>query len=131
MRLLGLDYGSARIGIALGDTESRIASPWQVLPNTGDEKVFETLAELLKREQAQGFVVGVPRLLSDTSIQTAQAAEIRGFIRDLKERGWAVFEQDETWSTKTAANQQKERGQKGKRDDLAASVILQSYLDRF
>ncbi|MFO0765123.1 MAG: Holliday junction resolvase RuvX [Patescibacteria group bacterium] len=131
MRLLGLDYGSARIGIALGDTESRIANPWQVLPNTGDEKVFETLAELLKREQAQGFVVGVPRLLSDTSIQTAQAAEIRGFIRDLKERGWAVFEQDETWSTKTAANQQKERGQKGKRDDLAASVILQSYLDRF
>lgn len=131
MRLLGLDYGSARIGIALGDTESRIASPWQVLENNGDDKVFETLAELLKREQAQGFVVGVPRMLADTSIQTAQVAEIRAFIGRMKEQGWVVFEQDETWSTKTAANQQKERGQKGKRDDLAATVILQSYLDRF
>ncbi|HPF95295.1 MAG: Holliday junction resolvase RuvX [Candidatus Magasanikbacteria bacterium] len=131
MRLLGLDYGAARIGVALGDTESRIANPWQVIANTDEETVFATLSELLKREQAQGFVVGVPRLLSDTSIQTAQASEIRGFIMRMKERGWVVYEQDETWSTKTAANQQKERGQKGKRDDLAASVILQSYLDRF
>lgn len=129
MRLIGLDYGAARIGVALGDTVTRVASPWNLIHHESMEDTVQRLQDLMKREQAEALVVGVPRPLSDQTRETPQATEILGFILRLREAGFTVHEQNETLSSKVAAEQVKEMGGKGKRDDLAAAAILQSYLD--
>lgn len=130
MRILGLDYGAARIGVALGDPITRIATPWNVIANDSFEDVVIRLRELVMRESVSKLVVGVPRPLGDTSRETDQAREIRSFIQRLREAGFEVDEQDETLTSKIAADQVREMGERGKRDDLAAAAILQQYLDR-
>jgi RNase H-fold protein (predicted Holliday junction resolvase) len=75
-------------------------------------------------------VVGVPRPLGDQSRETDQAREIRSFISKLKTEGFDVEEENETLTSKIAADQVKEMGERGKRDDLAAAAILQQYLDK-
>jgi putative Holliday junction resolvase len=132
MRILGLDYGAARIGIALGDTDSRIASPWKVLshPKTMEELRAE-LTTIIRAEQVQALVVGMPRRLHDQTEESEQARAVRQFVLELHALELPVFEENETWSTQLAARQMRDRGEKGKRDDLAAAVILQSYLDRY
>lgn len=130
MRVLGIDYGARRVGIALGDTESRIASPWTVIETDSRLDLMRRLHEIVALEKIETVVVGVPRPLGDRSRETDQAKEIRSFIEDLKAQGVPVVESDETLSSKLAAAQMRERGQSGKRDDLAAAAILQSWLDR-
>jgi len=130
MRILGIDYGSARVGVALGDTETKVASPWRVIANDDVEETIDRLAELVRQERAEQFVVGIPRPMADQARVTDQALEIRAFIEKLKRIGLPIVEENETLSSVTAARQMKEMDQKGKRDDLAAAVILQSYLDR-
>ncbi len=130
MRLLGLDYGSKRIGVALGDTESRIASPWQVIEVRNREQVLNEIRELVKRERADKLVVGVPHPLGDRSLENDQVKEVREFIHDLAALEIPVEEEDEVLTSRLAASQMRERGEKGKRDDLAAANILQSWLDR-
>lgn len=129
MRLLGLDYGSARIGVALGDDVTKVATPWNVIVNEDMEDVFLRLHELASREGAERIVVGIPRPLADQARETAQAKEIRQFIQRLTLDGFDVVEQNETLTSKIAADQVKEMGGRGKRDDLAAAAILQAYLD--
>ncbi len=129
MRILGLDYGSARIGVALGDDVTRVATPWNVIVNEDMEDVLLRLHELTAREGVERIVVGIPRPLADQQRETDQAKEIKTFIGKLKMDGFDVLEQNETLSSKVAADQVKEMGGRGKRDDLAAAAILQSYLD--
>lgn len=129
MRLIGLDYGSARIGVALGDTETRVASPWKVIINDSFEDTVQRLQEIMRHERAEEIVVGVPRPLADQSRETAQAKVILTFIEQLRENGFIVHEENETLTSKIAADQVREMEQKGKRDDLAAAAILQLYLD--
>ncbi len=129
MRLIGLDYGSARIGISLGDTLTRVASPWRIMINDSVEDTVQRLQELMKHEQAEAIVVGIPHPLGDQSRITNQAQEILTFIEKLRESGFVVYEKDETLTSKVAADQVREMGGRGKRDDLAAAAILQNYLD--
>ncbi len=129
MRILGIDYGSARVGVALGDSETRVASPWRIIANESDEDVIERLMELARVEGVTRFVVGVPRPLSDQTRVTDQAKEIRDFIELLSKAGIETVETNETLTSKVAADQVREMGGKGKRDDLAAAAILQFYLD--
>lgn len=130
MRVLGLDYGSARTGIAIGDTETRIASPWAVLDMKDKEKMLQALGALIKEEQIEQLVLGIPRPLADQQRTTAQAQEIQEFQSALERFGLPVIQENETWSSKLAAHYTHDLEQKGKRDDLAAVAILQSYLDR-
>jgi len=129
MRIIGLDYGTARIGVALGDDVTRVATPWSVISNESFEDVLLRIHELVSREGAELIVVGVPRPLADQARETAQAKQIRDFISRLKMDGLDVVEANETLTTKVAADQVKEMGGRGKRDDLAAAAILQNYLD--
>lgn len=130
MRLLGLDYGSSRIGVALGDDVTKVATPWDVIKNIDVEDVFLRLHELMSREGVERIVVGIPRPLADQARETEQAKDIRRFIAHLRMDGFDVVEADETLTTKIAADQVKEMGGRGKRDDLAAAAILQAYLER-
>ena len=130
MRVLGVDYGAARVGLALGDTETCIAAPWNVVLRKSDEQVIEAIVETVKRESVDDVVVGVPRPLADQTRDTNQTERIRLFIDRLRRTGLNVHEQNETWSSSLAAKQGIEAGSHGKRDDLAAANILQGWLDR-
>jgi RNase H-fold protein (predicted Holliday junction resolvase) len=88
------------------------------------------IQEIVKQEGIDRLVVGVPKPLKDRTRETDQAKEIRGFMASLREKGFDVVEEDETWSSAIAARQVEEMGRRGKRDDLAAMAILQTYLDR-
>lgn len=130
MRVLGIDYGSSRVGIALGDTESCIASPWAVLQNNNEEQLIVDLQALMKQESAELIVVGIPHPLHDLSEVTKQTQVILDFIERLKSVGLKVEVYDEMLTSRIAERQMIERGERGKRDDLAATVILQGWLER-
>lgn len=130
MRLLGLDYGSSRIGVAMGDTETRVAGPLETIRHTGPDEAVQRVQEMALSEGIDRLVVGVPRSLSEPGRETDQAKEIRAFIEALRVEGLDVVEEDESLSTALAARLASDAGVKGKRDDLAASAILQTYLDR-
>lgn len=129
MRIFGIDYGSARIGIALGDTETRLAGPYRVI-DVAKEDVFDALRACSQQEGIDHFVVGVPKLLRHPEHQTQQARDILEFIERLRTYGYTVHEEDESLSTAQAAIYSRQAGYKEKRDDMAAYVLLQSYLDR-
>ncbi len=129
MRVLGLDYGSRHIGVALGDTDSRIASPWGVIDYENRSDALERIHSIIRQDAVSAIVVGVPHILRDTSQITAQIREARSFLQDVEKFGIPVHETDETMSTKLAAVYMRDRNEKGKRDDMAAVVILQTWLD--
>lgn len=132
MRLLGVDYGRGRIGLALGDTESRLATPLEVLQASGGSLLVLVgrLVEVAAKEGITELVMGVPFPLNDQARETAQAKEIRQVIGACREAGLVVHEENETWSTRLAERQAHEGERRGPADDLAAAAILQSYLDR-
>jgi putative Holliday junction resolvase len=130
MRVLGIDYGHVRVGLALGDTDSRIATPWSVIPNEGSLAVLAKIHEIIERDRVDEIVVGIPRSLATKSTENAQAKEIHSFVDAVRGLNLPVHEEDESMSSKLAARQVQGAGEKGKRDDLAAAAILQSWLDR-
>lgn len=132
MRLLGIDFGRGRLGVALGDTESRMASPLEVVPTSGGslESIVLKVKALAAKEGITHLVVGVPFPLADQTRETAQAKEIRCFIEACRLEGLVAIEENETWSTRLAERQARQGERRGPSDDLAASAILQGYLDR-
>lgn len=131
MRVLGIDYGSRRVGVALGDTDANIASPLAILEAFPRERLFEKIRHLIQSEKIQKMIVGVPHSFQQRETENQQMKEIREFIHELAGIGVEIIEEDEVLSSRLAATQMVQRGQKGKRDDLAAATILQSWLDRF
>lgn len=139
MRVLGIDYGSKRVGVALGDTETRIANAWEVLMNdSGLEPLASRIADIAEREEAEKIIVGIPRPLKDASLENDQVREIRGFILALKDAGLDVCEWDEGLTSKVAAQMEQEgrpltaagraKSKGEKRDDLAAAAMLDGWL---
>ncbi len=129
MRVLGIDYGSARVGLALGDTDARIASAWEVLENKGEEALVSEVSNVMKREMAEKVVVGIPRPLSDASMANDQVREILTFVERLRASGMDVETFDEALTSRIASQQARESGRKGSQDDLAAAAMLQGWLD--
>ena len=130
MRVLGLDVGEARIGVALGDTESRIASPWAVVDAKDSAKAMVEIRKIIDTERAEKVIVGMPKRLHNVNEATAQQQSIQIFIDALQILGVPVETEDETWTSKIASRQMIERGERGKRDDLAAVAILDTWLNR-
>lgn len=131
MTIMGIDAGEARIGVAMGDDLLRIASPWQVVPAHPEEKALNTLKEIARTERVEKIVVGVPRFPGHPEQQTKQEEIIRAWAERLQSvTNIPTLFVDETFSSQLAARWQQDRAQKGKRDDLAAVAILQTYFDR-
>lgn len=130
MRILGIDYGSARVGLALGDTDARIASAWEVLSNRDEASLLADIKRVMEREGAEKAVVGIPRPLSDASAANDQVREILAFVESLRASGMDVETFDESLTSKIASQQAHESGRKGSQDDLAAAAMLQGWLDR-
>ena len=124
MKLLGIDYGDKRIGIAVSDEGGVFAFPRAVLLNT--EKIFNEIKKICADEGGGKIIVGVP--ISFSGGQSAQARKTLEFAESLKQYITIPIEKEnEIFSTKSVLDM---GANKEKIDQSAAAFILQSYLDR-
>lgn len=131
-RLIGLDHGSRRIGVAVGDTETGIAFPRPALRTRSSAAAVEAVMQLAADEDATTVVIGLP-YLTDGS-EGAQAALVRAFGERLRRIGLEVIYEDERLSSWAAGQGLAEGGRRppresGEIDSAAARLILQQYLD--
>ena len=130
--LIGFDFGSRRIGVAVGETSTRIASPLTAIEGEANDARFEAIGRIVAEWRPAGFVVGLPRHSDGSEHAVAKLAE--KFARRLEARyGVPVSFVDETLTSAEAeSNLRATRTRAGKKSDvdaLAAAIILQSYLD--
>lgn len=133
-RLLGIDYGSKRIGLAISDPERRVATPLETFERQDDRAAARYLGRLVEREGVSGIVLGEPRRL-DGSVGEA-AERVRRFARRLEESlGLPVERVDEALTSVEAERRLRDAGidpaaETGRVDAVAAQILLQEVLDR-
>lgn len=130
MRYLGVDYGSAHIGFAIGDDETKTAFPLQTAPNTGLQSFINACHAMIQRESVGTVVVGVPAL---GPAFEDQKKHIDAVIDELKKIvPTPVVAWDESFSSRQARTLMRDRGPSRDTDEhaIAAMLVLQSYLER-
>ncbi|MEE9201327.1 MAG: Holliday junction resolvase RuvX [Candidatus Brocadiales bacterium] len=140
MRILGIDYGRKRIGLAISDPLGITAQGLPTLvrgrgDSAGDVDMdMKALSEIIREREVGEMVVGLPKNMDGTIGESAK--EVLAFVEVLKERfGLRVHLMDERLSTVRAHRAMKEGGlsrkkRAGKVDMLSAQLILQGYLGR-
>ena len=132
-RIMGIDYGDARTGVAISDLLCSIVGSTFVVPSRNTEKAIADIVRLTKEHSVGEIVVGLPRNMDGT--EGPRAALCRGFAAKLEEAtGLKVVMWDERRTTVEAHNilsQHNYHGQKRKNtvDAVAASLILEGYLN--
>ncbi len=133
MRILALDHGTVRIGVAVSDELKMFASPLEFIPATPATGVIERLRQLILEKDVELIVLGMPRNM-DGSYGPA-AEKVRAFADQLRSAVTVPFV---TWDERLSSVQaqrmlrqagHKAKQQKGKVDASAAAILLQSYLD--
>lgn len=126
MKILGIDYGEAKVGLALGDTATALALPYKVIKNRGDKNLIKELAEICLVNQIKKIVIGLP--INDQAKNESQAVKVGEFIDSLKQTiKLPVVTQDERFTTQAA----KKMTTAAAEDSVAAMLILQSYFDLY
>jgi len=127
MRVLALDYGSARCGCAVSDPTGTIVTPIAAIPRAGSRRGLKTLADLVHDRAVEQVIVGLP--LSLRGADTDQTREARAFARRLSRRlgqEIPVEMHDERFTTRIA------QGMEGPfaegEDSRAAAILLESWL---
>ena len=133
-RLLAVDWGEKRIGLAISDPEQRVATPLATLTRrTGKRFPMQQLRAHLDTHAPVGIVVGLPLEADGTEGDAAGAARAMGTLLAEK-TGLPVVYRDERMTTARALSTVREmggstRGRKGEVDQLAATLLLQQYLE--
>ena len=131
-RFLGIDYGDSRIGLAISDPNKIIASPFKTIKNEGFDKTKEKIFDIIKENEIELIVLGLPLGLSGSdTTQTQRVRMFQDFIQDLD---IPIHMQDERLSSLSAKKsliQQKIKTGHNKHliDSTAAAIFLQHYLD--
>lgn len=121
MKVLALDYGAARTGVAVSDPTGTLARPLRIVRDAASDRGLEELAELVRAEEAQRVVVGLPLTLRGE--RGPQADETERFASALEIVVDVPVERfDERFTTKLA-------GPGGENDARAAAHLLTSYLE--
>ncbi|WP_456447422.1 Holliday junction resolvase RuvX [Oceanithermus sp.] len=133
MKVLGLDVGEARIGVAAAEEGRPLAFGRGWIERRGLEDDVARVRELARREGAGRVVVGLPRRTGGE--EGVEARKVRAFARALEAAGLEVRFVDERFTTRVAAQAlahlpRKKRQQKGRLDEAAAVAILETYLER-
>lgn len=132
-RIMAIDYGTKRIGLAITDPLQMFASPLQTI-STGDFDEF--IKEYVKKETIDAFVIGYPVQMDNTPSQSVRS--INPFIKKLKNKFPEIHIHlaDERFTSKMALRtmieggvKKKDRMDKSMVDKISASIILQSFLD--
>ncbi|PZM77775.1 MAG: Holliday junction resolvase RuvX [Candidatus Melainabacteria bacterium] len=133
-RLLALDVGDKRIGVAVSDATGMLVTPVETVHRKNSKLDIARICKLVDEHEASAIVVGLPKNMDGT--EGEQAAKVKSFAKKLtRETRLEVHFEDERLSTFTATERLVERGiDTGRNRDLvdmeAAAVILQSYLER-
>jgi putative transcription antitermination factor YqgF len=126
-QILGIDFGRAKIGLAMASEEARMAFRYGILENSKD--LVDSLGKIMVENEVRKIVIGVPKFEKGDTIET----EAKKLGEELENKfGAKVFFQDEMFTTKMAQANLIEKGEKGigKIDDSeAARIILQDWLD--
>ncbi len=131
-RAMGLDVGTRTVGIALSDPMYLIAQPQSTLWRTNLEADLNRLVALIHEQEVREIIVGLPKHMNNQMSDSARRA--KSFGAELERRGFHVFYQDERRTTIQAEEVLKQKGVNKKRwkekvDAIAASIILQAWLD--
>lgn len=133
MRILAVDYGDARTGIAVSDNSEFLASPVGTLKEWNAQRLAQKIADISKEQGAGEIIVGLPINMNGTKGERAEKCEdfakLIAELVDCPVRMW-----DERSTTVTAHQILNETNVRGKNrkavvDTVAATVILESYLD--
>ena len=133
MRILALDHGTVRIGVAVSDELKMIATPLEFIPAEPFANFLTRLKEILRDKEVELVLIGMPRNM-DGSYGPA-ANKVQEFVTVLKE---AITVPIKTWDERLTSAQAnrfliqadvKRQDRKGKVDKTAAAILLQSYLD--
>ena len=130
-RLLCIDYGSKNIGLAISDNLKIFSRPYNIISNIGYENFVISLKEIIKKEEIEKIILGLPFNLSGNMTQKTE--EILGILEKLKEDlDIPIIGYDESFSSVEAKEIASANGKKTsikKIDDIAASVILKNYME--
>jgi len=131
-KLLGLDYGEKRIGLAISDETGQMAKPYGIILNISQGFAVKKIKEICKKERIGKIIIGLP--LSLKGEIKRQAEKTKGFAEYLgREVALPIVLEDERFTTKEAERILKERAIKSKKerlDMLSAVLILKQHLDR-
>lgn len=132
MKFLAIDFGQKRVGTAISDRKGIIAQPLRIIKYKSDDQVISELAQICIDDEIDEIVLGIP-LSAAEEVQD----RYREFQRKLKTRlNKPVHTWDETFTTKRAQNMvafseaaPKKVHKESHRDDVAAAIILQEFLN--
>ena len=133
-RTVGIDYGRARVGVAVSDPLAVFASPMETVPSA---KIIEYLQKYAEREHVIRFVVGYPLNLDGRPAEAL--ADVQAFLKKLEKAfpGVEIVKEDERFTSVLAHRamieggmKKSDRRKKESVDKISAAIILQSYLDR-
>jgi len=132
-RLLAIDYGARRVGLALSDPLKMIASPYRTIINKNNIILIEEIERIIAAEDVELTIIGLP--LGMAGQKTEQTKKVEKFVDKLTDRGIIIKYEDERWSSVAAKRSMKEQNiksgyNKGLVDQTAAAIFLQQYLDR-
>jgi putative Holliday junction resolvase len=137
-RIIGIDHGTVRIGIAISDESGIIAFGKETIPN--DSKSLSKILNLIKENEASKVIVGYPlNLKGDKTKQTLEVDKFLDELRNLLSKesiDAEIIEWDERFTSKMAVDsmiasgmKKKNRQNKNNIDIISAAIMLQSYLD--
>ncbi|MGB8492441.1 MAG: Holliday junction resolvase RuvX [Bacteroidales bacterium] len=133
-RIVAIDYGKKRIGIAVTDPLQMIASPL-ITVKTGEFDAF--ISEYVKKEQVESFVIGYPVQMNHSGAENVK--DVKVFIKKIEKTfpDRQIYLVDERLTSRMASKaiieggvRKKDRQDKSLVDRISAAIILQSYLDR-
>lgn len=133
MKILGIDYGEARTGLSVSDKTELLAGSPSVIHEWNQEKLKEILLKFIKDEKIEEIVLGYPKNMDSTEGERAlKSKALKDFLEE--KTGLNVVLWDERRTTVEAHSILRENGKKTKKhkktvDAVAASLILQGYLD--
>jgi len=129
MNILGIDFGLKKIGLALADSQSKLAIPWGTMEVKSNlDEVVEKIKDLCHREKVGKIIIGLP--------ESGLVEKIKRFGDNLTQvTNLPVFYEDESLTSKEALAKMiesgiKKKARRKKEDQIAAALILQNYLER-
>ena len=131
-RILGIDYGDVRIGLALTDPLKIIASPFRTIQNRNNDFIIKELDSIINEKKIETLVIGLPIGLNNQ--ETIQTKKVRLFADLIKILGIPIYFQDERLSSISAKKSLiiqniKTGSNKSMIDKAAAAIFLQQFID--
>jgi len=131
-RVLGVDLGTRRVGLALTDELRIVSSPLDTVPMVSEKALIESLLRLCREKAVTMAVIGLPVSADGSEGPLCQRA--RRLAKAMEDAGVPAILQDESWSSREAEKVLRETGStrrasKEKVDAIAASIILREYLE--